>query len=99
MGSNYILLGQYEESLVYLKKYFNKLKILGGNDINYMHRIGYAYWKSGRFDEADYYFDKQIETCKGLIALDRPQAQNESIYSAIVILIKNDPLFNSIRGE
>jgi pentatricopeptide repeat protein len=28
---------------------------------NGMHRIGYVYWKNGMVEEADYYFDKQVE--------------------------------------
>ena len=129
MGSNYMYLGQHEESLVYFKKYVDQLKLLGGTSINIMHRIGYAYWQAGHFEEAEYYFDKQIETCNGLIELDRPQAQNanvyydlagvyafrgekdkayenleifnqkESMYSAMVTMMKNDPMFNSIRDE
>ena len=85
-----------------------------------MHRIGYAYWQAGHFEEAEYYFDIQVETCIGLIELDRPYAQNanayydlagvyafrgekdkayenleifnqkESMYSAMVTLMKND---------
>jgi len=31
MGGNYMHLGQHEESLVYLKKYFKQLEILGGS--------------------------------------------------------------------
>jgi len=129
MGTNYMLLGQHEESLVYFKKYFDQLKIFGGTSVNSMHQIGYAYWQEGHFEEADNYFDKQIETCKGLIKLGRPHAQNanayydlaavyafrgekdkayenleifnqkESMFSGIVTIIKNDPLFNSIRDE
>ena len=122
-------LGQHEESLVYLKKYFKQIEILGGTSFNNMHRIGYAYWKAGHFEEADYYFNQQIETCMGLIELDRPKTQNanayydlagvytfrgekdkayenleiinqkESMYSGIVMMIKNVPLFNSISDE
>jgi TolB-like protein/AraC-like DNA-binding protein/Tfp pilus assembly protein PilF len=68
---NYILLGKYNESLKYYKKYFEKSKAQGVLSISYMHRIGYAYWKNGYKSEAEYYFDKQIEYCKNAIKLGR----------------------------
>jgi TolB-like protein/AraC-like DNA-binding protein len=66
-----------EESLTFFKKYINRAKTLGIsdlNDLNRMHRIGYAYWANGFKREAESYFDKQIEYCQKQIKLDRPYA-------------------------
>jgi TolB-like protein/AraC-like DNA-binding protein/Tfp pilus assembly protein PilF len=68
---NYMLLGKYDESLKYYKKYFEKSKAQGVLSIAYMNRIGYAYWKNGYKKEAEYYFDKQIEYCNNAIKLGR----------------------------
>jgi len=45
-----------------------------------MHRIGYAYWRNGFKDSADYYFNKQVEYCNVAIRLGRPYGQNFAYY-------------------
>jgi len=129
LGLNYFFLGQYAESLKYYKKLVEKSMATGNLDINYMHRIGYAYWRNGYKEEAEYYFDKQINYCKRANELGRPYSQmlytyydlagvyafrgekeksfenlrifnqKQFIQFMIVTLIKNDPLFDSIRDE
>jgi len=61
LGLGYQYTGQFKESLKYLKKYFERIEALGEVKVESMHRIGFAYWKNGYKQEADYYFDKMIE--------------------------------------
>ncbi len=56
-----------KESLNFFKKYIDRAKTLGIsdlNDMNRMHRIGYAYWANGFKREAESYFDKHISVLK-----------------------------------
>jgi hypothetical protein len=91
--------------------------------------MGYSYWQNGYKEEAEYYFDDQINYCNRMIELGRLFAQslfpyydlagvyafrgekdkaykNLRIFNQrkteclwMVMLIKTDPLFNSIRNE
>ena len=45
-----------------------------------MHRIGYVYWENGMEEEANYYFDKQIEFGTSEIELGRLYAQRYMSY-------------------
>jgi tetratricopeptide (TPR) repeat protein len=80
LGLNYSFLGQYEQSLKYLKKSIGRRDTLGAGQINYMHRLGYAYWQNGYEEEADYYFDKQIDYCNWAIELGRNYAREVGSY-------------------
>jgi len=129
LGESYMLLGQYEESLKYYKKWFERLKALGNLSINNMHRIGYVYWLNGYKEEAEYYFNEQINYCNRSNELGRSYAkrlfsyydlagvyafrgekdkayENLRIFNQrlrmplwMVTIIRNDPLFDSIRDE
>ncbi|MBA7515110.1 hypothetical protein ES705_07148 [subsurface metagenome] len=129
LGYNYMFLGQYEESLKYFKKYVERLKALGILDLINMQRIGYAYWQNGYKEEAEYYFNEQINYCNRVNELGRGYSQKLHTYYDLagvyafrgkkdrayenlkifnqkqighlwmVTLIKDDPLFDSIRDE
>jgi TolB-like protein/lipopolysaccharide biosynthesis regulator YciM len=129
IGLNYSYLGQYEHSLMNLKKSIEKQDTLDDLRIGYMHRLGYAYWQNGNREEADYYFDKQIDYCNWANELGREYSkqfasyydlagvyafrgekdkayENLRIYSEmpsphfrLILRIKRDPLFDSIRNE
>jgi TolB-like protein/Tfp pilus assembly protein PilF len=71
LGLMYTYSGQDEESLKYYKKWYERLKASGELDLDDMHRIGYAYWKNGYKEEAEYYFNKQIVYCNKEIELQR----------------------------
>jgi len=71
LGITYGIEGKFEESLKYLKKYFERLEGLGSYRIPVMHRLGYAYWENGFYAEADYYFDTMIEYYNELSQLGR----------------------------
>jgi TolB-like protein/Flp pilus assembly protein TadD len=75
LGANYMYLGQYEESLKYYKEWFEELKALGIRSINDMSRIGYVYWLNGYKEEANYYFNEQINFCNRSIELGRLYAK------------------------
>jgi len=71
LGNLYGFEGKFEESLMYLNKYFKKLEDLGSYSVLNMQRLGYAYWMNGFYTEADYYFDKTIEYYDDLINVGR----------------------------
>jgi TolB-like protein/Tfp pilus assembly protein PilF len=58
LGYGYSILGQYEESLKYYKKYIERLKTLEQLVTGSMHRIGFVYWQIGYRKEAEYYFNE-----------------------------------------
>jgi TolB-like protein/Tfp pilus assembly protein PilF len=80
LGFSYMLLGQYQESLEFYKIYLGKLKASGSITISGMGKIGYAYYLNGFWEEADFYFDKQIEYCNNAIKLGRWYSQNLNTY-------------------
>ncbi len=128
LGEIHMYLGQYEESLKYYNKLVNRFKSQG-IPIRYSGVIGYVYWVNGYKDEAEYYFNEQINYSSRIIELDREfvnkfweyyhlasvyaftgqknkayenlnifnQRQKMCLYE--VIVINNDPLFDSIRDE
>jgi len=71
-----MFLGQYEESLKYYKKYIERIEASGNINLEAMHRIGYVYWQNGYKEEAEYYFNKQLEYCYRTIELGREYGQN-----------------------
>jgi TolB-like protein/tetratricopeptide (TPR) repeat protein len=128
------LIGNYQGSLKYYKKYLSILKANGETIPNsdfYTHivsHIGYAYLKNRYKKEAEFYFDRQIETINIRLTSIRPGEkiyylyplaglylskgdkdkayknlkiliQNPSFTLEYVMLLKNDPMFNSIRSE
>lgn len=42
--------------------------------LNNSHRVGYALWQAGKFEEAKYYFNQQIKYCEESIKLNRDYA-------------------------
>ncbi len=73
-GFAYLFSGQYDKALPYYKKWYERLKAAGRYDINDMHRIGYAYWQNGLKEEAEYYFNEQVNYGNRLIELGRAGA-------------------------
>ncbi len=131
-------IGQYKESLKYYKKYISRLKVSGYSNVQaerYLEiimesHIGYAYMQNGYKKEAEFYFDKSIETYNNIIksAVTESIVKKYCIYmvqglyacrgdkskafenlkllrhvqfidSWQLMLIKKDPLFNSIKNE
>jgi TolB-like protein len=71
LGLDYLYLGQFEESLEYLKKYDRRLKTLDRPDPFGIFRIGYAYWVNGFKEEAENYFDTGLKFHDEMIELGR----------------------------
>jgi tetratricopeptide (TPR) repeat protein len=63
-----------DESHFYAKKLIEILDSFNMSMINDWHRIGYAFWKAGDHEKADYYLNEQIRWCEESIRLDRPYA-------------------------
>jgi TolB-like protein len=80
LGAYYEVTGQFKESVKFYKKWLDELRVEGRMKINEMQRIGYAYWKIGFMDSADYYFNEQIKYCNDAIRLGRPYGQNFAYY-------------------
>ncbi len=80
LGAYYEVTGQSKESVKFYKKWLDELRVEGRIKINEMQRIGYAYWKIGFMDSADYYFNEQIKYCNDAIRLGRPYGQNFAYY-------------------
>jgi TolB-like protein/Tfp pilus assembly protein PilF len=81
LGNSYVLLGRYEESLKYYKKWIERSKTQGDDWVkNAMHRVGYAFWINGFKKEAEHYFDEQINYCTRMIDLKRLFAQTLYTY-------------------
>jgi TolB-like protein len=80
LGDNYAMLGYKEEALFYTTKFLYRLKELGVLRINDMHRVAYYYWLNGKEDEANHYFDLQMEYCTQDIELNRPNAVQKYSY-------------------
>jgi TolB-like protein len=82
IGYTYSMLGQFEESLDYFKKYIESLKTQPQGYIGpgSEHRIGYTFWQSGDRKEAEYFFNKHIENMKTTIKLGRLHSQNLRSY-------------------
>jgi len=68
LGKLYMQLGHYKESLRYYEKYMAKRKSRGQRILQ-KHRIGLVYWKLGYKEEAEYYFNEQINYYNSLIEL------------------------------
>lgn len=70
LAAVYSFTGQNKEALEYFQSRIASIKE-GDLLTDGMHRIGYVYWENGMKEEADYYFDKQIEYGTSEIELGR----------------------------
>jgi len=66
--------GEPEQSLNYYKKLIDRIESLGTLSTNYMHRVAYAYWVNGLKEEAEHYFDLQIDYSNWNIEYGREEA-------------------------
>jgi TolB-like protein len=76
LGLDHMYLGQFEESLEYLKKEDKILKTLDRLHPNATFRTGYAYWVNGFKEEAEYYFNTGLELHIEIIELGRHYNQD-----------------------
>jgi len=117
------------EAYLQAKKLLRSFEKSGILNLNQAHRIAYAFWKMGKYDEASIYFNQQIKNSLESIKLKRHMAEYKGAYYDLaatyaflgdrakafqylnefnkksfypiyfLILVKHDPLFNSIRKE
>jgi Tetratricopeptide repeat len=71
LASNYELLGQYKESLKYIKKFEARLEYFSYLFYGANKWIGYVYWQNGYKEEAEQWFNKQKRMCKKSIKAGR----------------------------
>jgi TolB-like protein len=70
--SGYLLAGgSVEEAYLIAKRMVERYKKSGEPNLQQSHRIGYAFWRAGKQEEAKDYFNQQIKYCEESIRLDR----------------------------
>jgi len=80
LGENHSFLGQFEESLEYMRKCTSRLWRINRSYSNNSYRIGYAYLVNGFQEEGEYYINEGLEMIKRLIELGRDTYHNLYIY-------------------
>ena len=92
VGDGYLRLNKYDDALKYFKMWIDGIEALGEYDylLRYMPVIGYLYLKNGNKKEADYYFDKMIDSYNK----DIESGYTKGIYDAF-----NLACVQAIRGE
>jgi TolB-like protein len=76
----YNISGKDQEAYRIAKKMVEQLKKSGTPSLIFSQRIGYAYWKAGKYKEAEYYFDEQIKYGLESIKLARSFASGIPVY-------------------
>jgi tetratricopeptide (TPR) repeat protein len=71
LGYYYTFVGKYDESLKFIKLWLEGIGNEIGRSRANMHRLGYVYWQTGDEENANYYFDKQLDYGLNLIELGR----------------------------
>jgi tetratricopeptide (TPR) repeat protein len=72
-----VLSGHNDEAYIHANKLIQHSKKSGALNLAESHRIGYAFWKVGKFKEAEYYFNQQIKYSKETIKLGRELTQSK----------------------
>jgi TolB-like protein len=67
-----------EEAYIIAKKIVEYIKKTGELPLQSSHRIGYAFWKVGKYKEAEYYFNEQIKYGTESIKLSRDIASRKA---------------------
>jgi TolB-like protein len=98
LGNTYGNEGKYEESLFYLKKYYNRLETFGYYDVQNVQRLGLAYWMNGYKTEANFYFDQMIEYYNNLTDVGRIMyATNYDLASVYAFRGEKDRAYENLR--
>jgi TolB-like protein len=76
----YSITGKHQEAYTIAKKLIVYYKTSGTLELGKSHRIGYAFYKVGKTNEAEYYFKQQIKYCEESIKLGRGYAKLKWAY-------------------
>jgi TolB-like protein/Tfp pilus assembly protein PilF len=89
LGKDYELLGQYKESLKYLKKWVKIVKATGVLT-EYPSHLGYIYWQNGYKEEAENFYNELIKNSIKWIELKREFASFNYYYLAEAYAFKGE---------
>jgi TolB-like protein len=76
----YTYAGKHKEAYDYYSKMVDYYKRTGTLTLQSSHRIGYAYWKVGKYEEAENYFNEQINYGTESIKLGRDIASRKAAH-------------------
>jgi TolB-like protein/Tfp pilus assembly protein PilF len=76
----YSISERHQEAYIAAKKIVEQLKKSVNLPLIYSHRIGYAFWKVGKYKEAEHYFNEQIKYGIESIKLGRSFASTVPVY-------------------
>jgi len=102
LGGHYMFLGQYEQALKYYKKNYEILKASGrpAGQLQ-LGIIGYLYWQIGYKEEAEYYFNEEINYCSKMIELGRggwaPAFSHYTLASVYAFRGEKDKAYENLR--
>ncbi len=68
------------EAYLQARKLLRRFARSGELNLNQAHRVGYAFWKVGRYDEANKFFNQQIRNSLESIKLKRRMAEYKGAY-------------------
>ena len=80
IGVNASMCGKHNVAIVAFMEWLAKKTDINKPWINGMHRIGYTLYQLGRFEEAEFYFNRQLEYGEEQIKLDRRYAKLRAIH-------------------
>jgi tetratricopeptide (TPR) repeat protein len=92
LGYSYSFIGQLDESVAYYERWLNRKSDLDNPQYTNLHRLGYAYYKAGREEEAEEFFTARFDICQLLIKLNRNAAKTLFPYYDIAAI-------SAFRGE
>ncbi len=80
LGYTYSFLGQHEKSLRYFEQWLDQRTEIDKPFQDYLLRVGYAYYKNGYSNDAESYFNKQIEYSSTVLNLGREFSSEVNAY-------------------
>jgi TolB-like protein/Tfp pilus assembly protein PilF len=77
---HHMLAENFEEALIYARKWQEYRELSSYFDYNMMHRVAYVFWQNDLQEEAEYYFNLQKEYCERIIELDQIRTYSKWTY-------------------
>jgi len=99
LATAYYLVGQYYESLKYVKKFENRIEELSNLFHGSMDMIGYVYWLNGYKEEAYYWFSRQKQISEEIIKKSNSYSINANYDLAVVNIFmgEKEKAYNNLR--